>query len=167
MLREWEAQGIDAPQQWAETHAREIVATPVDSDGNTLGSLHAYAVASYTPAPRPGEDATKIADAAIKALRRHTLGVLDRELERVRARHGCTAAAEEVEFALRRMVNQLLHEPSVRAKRLAAEGRLDRYEDALEAVFGIEAPGRPAPAVGTVEAVCPAHEDEGGAARIA
>ena len=107
------------------------------------------------------------ADAAIKALRRHTLGVLDRELERVRARHGCTAAAEEVEFALRRMVNQLLHEPSVRAKRLAAEGRLDRYEDALEAVFGIEAPGRPAPAVGTVEAVCPAHEDEGGAARIA
>ena len=107
------------------------------------------------------------ADAAIKALRRHTLGVLDRELERVRARHGCTAAAEEVEFALRRMVNQLLHEPSVRAKRLAAEGRLDRYEDALEAVFGIEAPGRPAPAVGTVEAACPAHEDEGGAARIA
>ena len=107
------------------------------------------------------------ADAAIKALRRHTLGVLDRELERVRARHGCTAAAEEVEFALRRMVNQLLHEPSVRAKRLAAEGRLDRYEDALEAVFGIEAPGRPAPAVGTVEAVCTAHEDEGGAARIA
>ena len=85
----------------------------------------------------------------------------------MRARHGCTAAAEEVEFALRRMVNQLLHEPSVRAKRLAAEGRLDRYEDALEAVFGIEAPGRPAPAVGTVEAVCPAHEDEGGAARIA
>ena len=107
------------------------------------------------------------ADAAIKALRRHTLGVLDRELERVRARHGCTAAAEEVEFALRRMVNQLLHEPSVRAKRLAAEGRLDRYEDALEAVFGIEAPGRPAPAVGTVEAACPAHEDDGGAARIA
>ena len=33
--------------------------------------------------------------------------------------------------------------------------------------LGIEAPGRPAPAVGTVEAVCPAHEDEGGAARIA
>ena len=29
------------------------------------------------------------------------------------------------------------------------------------------APGRPAPAVGTVEAACPAHEDDGGAARIA
>ena len=28
-------------------------------------------------------------------------------------------------------------------------------------------PGRPAPAVGTVEAACPAHEDDGGAARIA
>ncbi|WP_036318011.1 hypothetical protein, partial [Micrococcus luteus] len=39
--------------------------------------------------------------------------------------------------------------------------------DALKAVYWKEAPGRPAPAVGTVEAACPAHEDDGGAARIA
>ena len=41
-------------------------------------------------------------DAAIVALRKHTHNVLDVELERVRSQHGCTAAAEEVEFALRR-----------------------------------------------------------------
>ena len=120
------------------------------------------AVTEYRAAQRG-----RSADASIKALRRHTLAALDREMERVRARHGCTAAAEEVEFALRRMVNQLLHEPSVRAKRLAAEGRLDRYEDALEAVFGIEPPGASSSPAERPDAGCPAHEDEGGTARIA
>ena len=60
-------------------------------------------------------------DSAIVALRRHTMNVLDTEMEKVRARHGCTAAAEEVEFALRRMVKQLLHVPTVRARELAAQ----------------------------------------------
>lgn len=120
------------------------------------------AVAEYRAAQRG-----RSADASIKALRRHTLAALDREMERVRARHGCTAAAEEVEFALRRMVNQLLHEPSMRAKQLAAEGRLDRYEDGLEAVFGIEPPGSTSSPAERPDAGCPAHEDEAGAARIA
>jgi glutamyl-tRNA reductase len=77
------------------------------------------------------------ADAAIVALRRHTMAVLDAEIEKVRARHGCTAAAEEVEFAMRRMVKQLLHTPTVRARQLAAEGREDEYLAALDALYGI------------------------------
>ena len=77
------------------------------------------------------------ADAAIVALRRHTMAVLDAEIEKVRARHGCTAASEEVEFAMRRMVKQLLHTPTVRARQLAAEGREDEYLAALEALYGI------------------------------
>lgn len=120
------------------------------------------AVAEYAAAQR-----SRSADASIKALRRHTLAAMEREMDRVRAAHGCTAAAEEVEFALRRMVNQLLHEPSVRAKQLAAEGRLDRYEDALEAVFGIAPPGASSSDGDRQDAVCPAHEDDGGAARVA
>lgn len=110
------------------------------------------AVAEYSAARRG-----RTADEAIKALRRHTTAALDREMERVRARHGCTAAAEEVHFALRRMVNQLLHVPSVRARELAADGRLDEYEHALEVLFQI-----PAPAAARAEPVapdgCPAHE---------
>lgn len=77
-------------------------------------------------------------DSAIVALRRHTMNVLDAEMEKVRARHGCTAAAEEVEFALRRMVKQLLHIPTVRARELAANGQQDDYVAALEALYGIQ-----------------------------
>lgn len=76
-------------------------------------------------------------DASIVALRKHTTSVLDSEIARVRAQHGCTAAAEQVEFALRRMVRQLLHVPTVRARELAAEGRQDDYISALEALYGI------------------------------
>lgn len=76
-------------------------------------------------------------DSAIVALRRHTLNVLDSELEKVRAQHGCTGAAEEVEFAMRRMVKQLLHVPTVRARELAASGQQDDYIKGLEALFGI------------------------------
>ena len=94
-------------------------------------------------------------DSAIVALRRHTMNVLDAEMEKVRARHGCTAAAEEVEFALRRMVKQLLHVPTVRARELAANGQQDDYVAALEALYGItvEQPATAAPAA--VEAECP------------
>jgi glutamyl-tRNA reductase len=87
-------------------------------------------------------------DSAIVALRRHTMNVLDAEMEKVRARHGCTAAAEEVEFALRRMVKQLLHIPTVRARELAANGQQDDYVAALEALYGIQVdqPAAAAPA---------------------
>ncbi|GAA4911393.1 glutamyl-tRNA reductase [Nesterenkonia rhizosphaerae] len=78
------------------------------------------------------------ADDAIVALRRHTQQVLDEEMERVRKAHGCTAAAEEVEFAMRRIVRKLLHTPTVRARELAAQGRTEDYVAALEAVFGLE-----------------------------
>lgn len=101
-------------------------------------------------------------DSAIVALRRHTMNVLDAEMEKVRARHGCTAAAEEVEFALRRMVKQLLHVPTVRARELAANGQQDEYVAALEALYGISmeqaAPAplqAPAPPASDPEAECP------------
>ncbi|THJ66021.1 glutamyl-tRNA reductase [Arthrobacter echini] len=79
-------------------------------------------------------------NASIVALRQHTQAVLESEMARVRAQHGCTAAADEVEFALRRMVRQLLHVPTVRARELAAEGRQQDYEAALEALYGIDVP---------------------------
>lgn len=86
-------------------------------------------------------------DTAIVALRRHTMTVLDAEMEKVRRQHGCTAAAEEVEFAMRRMVKSLLHEPTVRARRMAKEGRAEDYLTGLEALFGlsVDLPERSAP----------------------
>jgi len=82
----------------------------------------------------------RTADAAIVALRRHTQAVLESEIEKVRAQHGCTAAGEEVEFAMRRMVKQMLHIPTVRAREMAEAGRIDEYTDALESLYGITVP---------------------------
>ncbi len=99
------------------------------------------------------ERETRAVDSAIVALRRHTMNVLDAEMEKVRARHGCTAAAEEVEFALRRMVKQLLHVPTVRARELAANGQQEHYVAGLEALYGITVDQPAAPAA----AACPAE----------
>lgn len=90
-------------------------------------------------------------DAAIVALRKHTMAVLDAELEKVTTYHGCTAAKEQIELAMRRMVRSLLHTPTVRARELAAQGRQDEYITGLAALYGIEVPTSPvehqAPAV--------------------
>lgn len=77
-------------------------------------------------------------DHAIVALRRHTMSVLDEEIAKVRAQHGCSAATAEVEFAMRRMVKQLLHVPTVRAKELAAAGDSEAYLAALDTLFGLK-----------------------------
>ena len=77
-------------------------------------------------------------DHAIVALRRHTMSVLDDEIAKVRKQHGCTAASAEVEFAMRRMVKQLLHVPTVRAKELAAAGDSESYLAALDALYGLK-----------------------------
>jgi glutamyl-tRNA reductase len=61
-------------------------------------------------------------------------------MDRVRNQRERAAAAEEVNIALRRIVRQLLHTPTVRARELAAEGRQDDYLAALDALFGIRAP---------------------------
>lgn len=78
------------------------------------------------------------ADDAIVALRRHTQSVLETEMEKVRKQHGCTGAADEVEFAMRRVLKKLLHTPTVRAREMASEGRGEDYIKALEDVFGLE-----------------------------
>ena len=84
------------------------------------------------------EKRERTASDAIVTLRGHTMAVLEEEMARVRDRHGCTAAAEEVQLAMRRMVRQMLHEPTIRARQAAANGTLDEYEAALETVFGLD-----------------------------
>lgn len=95
------------------------------------------------------------ADFAIVALRQHTKAVLDAEVARVRAQHGCTAAADEVELAMRRMMRQLLHIPTVRARELASEGRTADYVTALQTLYGLELGEPQAQASAPAPAVCP------------
>ncbi len=78
------------------------------------------------------------AEPAIVALRTHVFGLLDAEIDRARAR----GAGDETEAALRHLAGVLLHAPSVRARDLAAEGRLDEFTAALGAIYGLT-PGTP------------------------
>ncbi|RUQ22309.1 glutamyl-tRNA reductase [Kocuria sp. HSID16901] len=86
-------------------------------------------------------------DSAIVALRKHTMSVLDAEMKKVRHQYGCGAQAEQVEFAMRRMMHSLLHTPMVKARKLAAEGREQEFMDAIEALYDItlDAPEDTAP----------------------
>lgn len=84
------------------------------------------------------ERQARLLDPAIVALRDHMQSVLAGEVARVKNQHGCTATAEAVEFALRRVVRQLLHVPTTRARELAAGGRHEEYTAALEALFGLQ-----------------------------
>lgn len=81
-----------------------------------------------------GFAAEQEAEPAIVALRTHIFDLLDAEIERARAR----GAGEETEAALRHLAGVLLHGPSVRARDLAAEGRVGDFATALETVYGID-----------------------------
>lgn len=60
-----ERAGIDAPSHWTDANLGKIVDANIGD--TTLADVHAYAVASYQPTPRPGEDDTKITDAQVEA----------------------------------------------------------------------------------------------------
>ena len=47
----------------------------------------------------------------------------------------------QVDMAVQRVVDKLLHQPTVRAKELAVDGRLGQYEDALRQLFDLHAEG--------------------------
>ncbi|MHA7143056.1 glutamyl-tRNA reductase [Arthrobacter sp. Sr33] len=79
---------------------------------------------------------SKTADQAIIVLRQHIQTLLDTEMDLVTRQHSC-ATAEEINAALRRIVRQFLHVPTVRARELALAGRQDDYTKALEVLFGI------------------------------
>ncbi|MEO8096024.1 MAG: hypothetical protein ABI632_13995, partial [Pseudolysinimonas sp.] len=83
------------------------------------------------------------AEPAIVALRTHIFALLDAEIARAQAR----GAGPETEAALRHLAGVLLHEPSVRARDLAAEGRAAEFATALETLHGI----RVAPTVDRAE----------------
>lgn len=81
-------------------------------------------------------EADRLAAPAVVALRRHVDAVLQSEIDRARARGGSLRDAH-TEAALRHFAGVLLHGPSVRARELAADGRLGDFEHALETLFGV------------------------------
>ncbi len=77
-------------------------------------------------------EADRLAAPSIVALRRHVDAVLSAEIDRLRTRGG----DERTESALRHLAGVLMHAPSVRARELAAQGRVAEFESAVETLFG-------------------------------
>ncbi|ALC04918.1 Glutamyl-tRNA reductase [Corynebacterium deserti GIMN1.010] len=78
---------------------------------------------------------------AVSALRKQAASVGSDELERLRSRAPGIEDADwaEVERTVRRVVDKLMHEPTVRVKELAARSGSISYESALQELFGLEA----------------------------
>lgn len=76
---------------------------------------------------------------AVTALRRHAADVVASELDRLRGRVPGVTEDEFVEVtkAVRRVVDKLLHNPTVKAKELAVESGVVSYESALQEFFGL------------------------------
>ncbi|MBO3745740.1 glutamyl-tRNA reductase [Streptosporangiaceae bacterium NEAU-GS5] len=74
------------------------------------------------------------------ALRSKAADVVESELNRLVSRMPDldTRAREEVAQTVRRVVDKLLHEPTVRVKRLAASAAGDHYAEALRELFGLD-----------------------------
>lgn len=78
--------------------------------------------------------AESVAEPGVVALRTHVLGILDAEIDRALAR----GENEQTIAALRHFASVMLHEPSVRARELASEGRADEFVAGLWAIYGIQ-----------------------------
>ena len=77
---------------------------------------------------------------AVAALRRMASELVDTELQRLGQRTPTMDESdrEEVGRAVRRVVDKLLHQPTVRAKELAARSGTVSYDSALQELFGLE-----------------------------
>jgi glutamyl-tRNA reductase len=96
----------------------------------------------------------------VVALRAKAATVVDAELARLEGRlhtadHGML---NEIERAMRRVVDKLLHAPTVRVKELAGSPGGDSYEDALRVLFDLD------PAVVNAVTVADAAPDDAGPA---
>ena len=56
---------VGLTQADVESLRMRLAAAPVDSEGNTVASVYEYAVATYKPTPRPGENPAAVTDAHI------------------------------------------------------------------------------------------------------
>ena len=108
------------------THAR----LPMLAPDATARELVSSAADAFT--------AEQAANPAIVALRGHVFDALDGELARLAARPMPAEQSAAVAEALRHFAGALLHQPTQRARDLAARDRIDSFEAGLAAVFGLD-----------------------------
>ena len=135
---------------------RDIDDTVTDQDGVSLvniESLHqtqqrnpdeqqSQALAIVAEELEASSSAQRVRDVvpAVAALRKMASELVDTELQRLGQRTPTMDESdrEEVGRAVRRVVDKLLHQPTVRAKELAARSGTVSYDSALQELFGLE-----------------------------
>ena len=80
---------------------------------------------------------------AVSALHRRAADLVECETARLQHKHPELAGKqlEDVQRALKRVADKLLHEPTVRAKKLAASESSVSSESALQELFGLQLEG--------------------------
>ena len=92
-----------------------------------------------------GDRAAAMAAPTVRALRTGAQSVVESELARMDQRTPTMSESDRAEVgrAVHRIVDKLLHQPTVRVKELAVDGRLGEYEGALRELFDLHAEGGP------------------------
>lgn len=135
------AEGVDLVN--IERLSKSLSAASTDLAAGT--SPHAQArhivdeeLAAYTSAQRVRDVAP-----AVSALHRRAADLVECEAARLQHKHPELAGKqlEDVQRALKRVADKLLHEPTVRAKKLAASESSVSSENALQELFGLQLEG--------------------------
>ena len=136
----------------------------VGADVETVRTLVAEEVSAFCSRQR----ALRVAP-TVTALRAQAAEVVRAELERLTGRLPELADRErtEVESTVRRVVDKLLHAPTVRVKELAASPDGDRYAEALHELFGLDRAAPGALSVPTPPAVAPTSVTEAAGDQVA
>jgi glutamyl-tRNA reductase len=98
---------------------------------------HAQRVVNEAVEDFGAREAGRSADAVVIAMRAHVQELMERERTRALQRLAPETAAH-VEESLHRLVGELLHEPTIRARQFTREGAIEEFESAVRIVFGIE-----------------------------
>lgn len=86
------------------------------------------------------DQAVRTLDPAVIALRQHVSAAVAKEMARFRGKHAVLDddVAKDVELAMHRVTQSLLHTPTLRARELAVTGEGQDYVQALHTLFGIQ-----------------------------
>ncbi len=135
-----------------ETLQRDPAAGAAATDAAAARALVSAELATYLRAQRSAQ-----VTPTVTALRRRAAEVVEAELMRLDTRLPALAGAERDEVArtVRRVVDKLLHAPTVRVKQLASAPAADSYAEALRELFEL--------GPGTVDAVAAPSEVRPGA----
>lgn len=90
-----------------------------------------------------GDRAAQVVVPTVTAMRAAAAEIVAREIERFDQRTPDLTQAQraEVHLAVHRVVEKLLHRPTVRVKEMAVDGRITEYEDAIRALFDLHSGG--------------------------